>query len=202
LPSVVSVIDDDADVLESLRVMLKVRGYQVEVFRSAEDFLENRRTLPSDCLIVDLHLPGMSGLDLQKRVAECCNTPIIMLTGHGDLPTAVCAMKAGAIDFLEKPCVSARLLSAVQEAIAFRTGVVEQPGPDDILQTLTREERGVLRGMLRGMSNREIADVMDLSLRTVQFRRNSLFRKLDVVSKQQVMERAFLRGWTPNRIED
>ncbi|HVV99589.1 MAG TPA: response regulator, partial [Planctomycetaceae bacterium] len=145
LRSVVSVIDDDADVLEALRVMLDVRGYQVEVFRSAEDFLGDLRGVPSDCLIVDLRLPGMSGIELQKKVSADHKTPVILLTGHGDLPTAVGAMKAGAFDFLEKPCLSARLLTAVREAIAFRTGAIEQPQRDEVLQTLTSEERGVLR---------------------------------------------------------
>src|SRR3569832_1666287 len=130
--------------------MLDVRGYQVEIFRSAEDFLDDSRRIPSDCLIVDLRLPGMRGIELQRKVSADDDTPVILLTGHGDLPTAVGAMKAGAFDFLEKPCLSARLLTAVREAIASRTGAVEQPQRDELLQALTSEERGVLRGMLRG----------------------------------------------------
>ncbi|HVW00120.1 MAG TPA: response regulator [Planctomycetaceae bacterium] len=199
--STVSVIDDDTVVLRALRDLLHSRGYQVAVFRSAEDFLAVAREIHADCLVAEQCLPGLSGIELQKRVSVDDNIPVILLTGHGDVPTAVSAMKAGAFDFMEKPCLPSRLLNSVREAVVSRAGRGKRVERDAILQTLTIEERGVLHGMLQGHSNRDIAEILDLSTRTIQFRRNTLFRKLNVFTNQQVMKLAFDRGWTPDRIE-
>jgi two-component system response regulator DctR len=200
LRSTVSVIDDDTVVLGTLRDLLGSRGYQVAVFRTAEDFLAVARELHADCLVAELYLPGIGGIELQKRVSVADNTPVILLTGHGDVPTAVAAMKAGAFDFMEKPCLPGRLLNSVRQAIACRAGDGTWSERDAMLQTLTIDERGVLHGMLQGRSNRDIAEILDLSTRTIQFRRNSLFRKLNVFTRQQVMKLAFDRGWTPDRV--
>src|SRR5262249_9858711 len=116
--SIVFVVDDDISVRESLELLLRCEGWRPEIFASAQEFLERPRRLVPSCLLLDLSLPGVNGLDLQKRVgAERTDMPIIFITGHGDVPTTVQAMKAGAVEFLTKPLDDKALLTAVRQAL-------------------------------------------------------------------------------------
>src|SRR5262249_26001368 len=148
--TLVCVIDDDSLVRESVEGLLRTEGYQVETFDSAESFLGRPRGEPPACLIVDLVLPGLSGLDLHQELARTgIDVPIILLTGYGDVPTSVCAMKAGALDFLTKPCDDDALLAAARRALSRRfpasragraprtSGIVgESPALEAVLQQI------------------------------------------------------------------
>src|SRR5215467_3189558 len=131
---IVFVVDDDVSVRESLELLLGCEGWQAEIFASADEFLSRPRPLVPSCLILDLSLPGISGLDLQERIAsERTDMPIIFITGHGDIPSTVEAMKAGAIEFLTKPFTDDVLLSAIRQAIERSRVVLLQ---DESLQSL------------------------------------------------------------------
>ena len=114
---IVFVVDDDVSVRESLEVLIRYEGWQPEIFASADEFLSRPLALVPSCLILDLSLPGLSGLDLQKRIAgERADMPVIFITGHGDIPSTVQAMKAGAVEFLTKPFTEDTLLSAIRQS--------------------------------------------------------------------------------------
>src|SRR5579863_186227 len=142
---IVFVVDDDVSVRESLELLLRHEGWQAEIFASADEFLSRPRAQAPSCLILDLSLPGLSGLDLQKRIAsERTEMPIIFITGHGDIPSSVKAMKAGAVEFLTKPFTDDALLSAVRQALEHSRVVIDR---DAELQNL--------RGCYESLSVRE-----------------------------------------------
>jgi len=176
----VFVVDDDPAVRDSIAMLLRAEGLEVRTFDSARSFLvEWERSTPG-CLIIDLRLPGLSGLDLQEHLAGDDNTPpIIFLTGYGTVPAAVRALKAGAMDFLEKPFDPAVLLALVREALAR-----DRARRADIrrLDALTRREREVLERVAEGDTNKVIAANLGISVRTVELHRARGMRKLRVRS--------------------
>ncbi|MBS0207540.1 MAG: response regulator transcription factor [Planctomycetes bacterium] len=200
----VFVVDDDPAVLDSLRALLESAGWQVQTFVSAADFLTHYQPGQPGCLIVDVRMPGMSGLELLDHLREReIKLPTIVLTGHGDLRLGVDAIKAGAVNVLEKPIRPSEILSTIEEALR-SVPLVEAAGGDDFrrrLQDFTPGEMAVLRGIVLGRSNPVIAQELDLSLRTVQFRRAAIWKKLGVGSKRELMDQVFAAGWSPSEAE-
>lgn len=176
----VFVIDDDPAVRTALNALLTVKGYAVALFESAEAFLAADRPGTAGCLLVDVRMPGMSGLELQRELrTRGAFPPIIVITGHGDVPLAVSALKAGAVDFLEKPFDIDTLLAAIEEG--FRRTVA--PGGFDRgeiaarVSRLTARERQVMDLVVQGLPNKLIADKLDVAIRTVEVHRARVMEK-------------------------
>lgn len=179
----VFVVDDDASVRQSLRALMRSAGLRVEAFATAQDFLAHPPgDLPS-CLVLDLRLPGLSGLDLQRRMAEVHREiPIVFITGHGDVPTSVQAMKAGAVEFLTKPFGDAVLLEAVRHAIA-RDRVARRQHEEGAAlraryQSLTPREREVMVRVVAGLLNKQVAAELGTSVVTVKVHRGQVMQKM------------------------
>lgn len=176
-------VEDDDAVRDALAMMLRAAGRNVETFNSAESFVEQRGDAADGCIVLDLRMPGMSGLELQEMLAERQSSlPILFLTGHGDVPTAVRAMKRGATDFIEKPVDDQRLLSAIDTALTQGT----RPPLPAIVNTLTRREREVLDLILSGQQTRAIAQQLFISVKTVEFHRSRIHVKLKVSSMAEL----------------
>lgn len=183
----VYVVEDDDPVLRSLCALLTAHGYQTVPCASAEEFLKTHDPSQKACLVLDLRLPGMSGMQLQARLAEMdIDIPIVVVTAHGDVPLAVKALRSGAIDFIEKPAQPDQLLEAVRSA-AF---VLRNQAPPDVpvkvvehrLSKLTDREREVLRHLLQGKLNKEIAAELGISPRTVEVHRSRVREKMQARS--------------------
>jgi len=195
----VYLVDDDDAVRRSAGFMLKTSGYEVEAFASGVDFLKHIRQAPAGCILLDVRMPGMDGLEVQRELrSQGINMPVIVLTGHGDVNVAVAAMKAGAVDFIEKPFEKAVLQSALDEAFA----QIERSGRDQArsteatvrLKALTAREHDVLLGLVRGHPNKTIAYDLGISPRTVEIYRANLMTKLGVQSLSEVLRIAFAAG--------
>lgn len=183
----VFVVDDDEVARDALSMVLRTAGYHVESLASATQFLHQYRPQQSGCLILDVRMPGMSGLELQDQLLQSGSPlPIIFLTAHGDVPTAVRAMKRGAFEFLQKPVEDRQLLSAVDHALAFaaqRRGKSRRGEPHLLgAESLSAREREVLALILTGKQTRAIAEQLFISYKTVEFHRGRIFRKLGVSS--------------------
>lgn len=183
-PATVYVIEDDLDLRESLAALLEVNGYSSRCFGSAEDFLAQGTTDRPACAVVDLRLPGMSGLDLQKKLYdEQPHLPVIVITGHGDVATARTALRTGALDFLEKPVQPKELLDAVTAALESDAQALEQARERDQMRErlarLTPRELEVFQRITDGLHNREIAVELGISPRTVEVHRARLMDKLN-----------------------
>jgi FixJ family two-component response regulator len=177
------IVDDDDAVRDSLAMMLRANGRTVETFSSAEAFVEHRGDASDGCLVLDLRMAGMSGLELQEMLSDRQNNlPILFLTGHGDVPSAVRAIKRGASDFIEKPVDDRELLRAIDAALARGT---RAPLPA-IVGTLTRREREVLDLILSGNQTRAIAQQLFISVKTVEFHRSRIHVKLKVSSMAEL----------------
>ncbi len=180
----VYVVEDDADACEVLAELLRSNGLSVHCFASAEDFLRHGAASRPACAVVDLRLPGMSGLDLHAKLSDPPQLPVIVITGHGDVATARAALLAGARDFLEKPVQPQDLLDAVGAALASDTqaiGVVrERTQMADLVARLTPREYEVFQRITDGLHNREIAAELGISPRTVEVHRARLMEKLKV----------------------
>lgn len=181
--SIVFVIDDDISVRESLELLIRCEGWKPETFESAQDFLTRPRALVPSCLVLDVSLPGLNGLELQKRVAaERAEMPIIFITGYGDVPMTVQAMKAGAVEFLTKPFSDEALLSAIRHAIERSRVVLDREA--DILSlrhsyaSLTRREREVMALVVSGLSNKQVGGELGISEITVKAHRGQVMRKM------------------------
>jgi FixJ family two-component response regulator len=190
------IVDDDAPVRDSLRRLMESTNHPVEVFASARQFLNAWGDQPGGVLVLDIRLPDMSGLALQAELAEFSSVlPIIFITGYGDVPTAVRAMRAGAFDFVEKPFRGQDLLDAVQAALAAgssaRQRCLEKQRVLERLARLTRRERQILGMMVEGKPNKVMASELNLSQRTVEVHRASVMRKMEVGSLAALV-RAFL----------
>ena len=181
--AIVFVVDDDESVREGLGTLIRSAGLSVETFASAREFLaRSPEDLPS-CLVLDVRLPGLSGLDLQKRMAEVnIEIPIVFITGHGDVPTSVRAMKAGAVEFLTKPFRDRDLLEAIQQAIRRDRIAREQRAQMtelyDRYESLTPREREVMELVVSGLLNKQIAGELGTSEITVKVHRRQVMQKM------------------------
>jgi len=181
--TVIAVVDDDPSVREGLSSLIRSAGLRVETFASAQEFLSRSGAETFSCLVLDLQMPGLSGLDLQKHMAEAeMETPIVFLTGHGDIPASVRAMKAGAVEFLTKPFDEQDLLQAIQEAIERdRIGREQQAHLRDLrdrYDSLTGREREVMQQVVSGLLNKQIAAVLEITEFTVKIHRGQVMRKM------------------------
>ncbi len=181
--ALVFVVDDDAPMRESLKNLLRSVGLRVEAFASAQEFLRRPRPDVPGCLVLDVRLPGLSGLDLQKQMAQGDrDMPIIFITGHGDIPMTVQAMKAGAVEFLTKPFRDQELLDAVQHALARDRQAREQRAQSDALRrrygALTPREREVLARVVAGLLNKQIAGQLGTSEAAVKVHRQHVMAKM------------------------
>ena len=179
----VYVVEDEPSVRRSCAILLEAHGFKCVVCDSAEAFLEQYDGAENACLLLDIRMPGMSGLDLQDRLIEQgSELPIIILTGHGDVPAAVRAIKAGAIDFIEKPADPNALLAALAEAKAILQNqprrIVPKPEVEQRLAMLTTREREVLDHLVLGRINKEIAETLGISQRTVEIHRARVREKM------------------------
>ena len=193
--AVIAVVDDDPSVRRGLERLIRSMGWKAETFASAQDFLAHPPAKTPSCLVLDLQLPGLSGLDLQKRMAEGgLETPIVFLTGHGDIPASVKAMKAGAVEFLTKPVDDEDLLRAIQEAIE-RDHRTRQQHADmrdlrDRYESLTAREQQVMRQVISGLLNKQIAAELEITEDTVKFHRGNIMRKMQADSLPDLVRMA------------
>lgn len=195
----IHIVDDEDAIRRSAGFMLKTSGYVVETWASGTAFLKDVRHAEHGCVLLDVRMPEIDGLGVQQILAERGVTmPIVIMTGHGDVSIAVRAMKAGAVDFLEKPFEKADLLKAMESAfarIAAADGASARAAEAEvILGALTPRERDVLEGLARGLPNKTIAYDLDISPRTVEVHRANLMTKLDVRSLSDALRIAFAAG--------
>ena len=184
---IVYVVDDDLSVRESLELLVRHEGWHPETFESAQEFLSRPHVLVPSCLILDITMPGINGLELQKRVAaERSDMPIIFITGYGDVPTTVQAMKAGAVEFLTKPFSDAVLLSAIKSAMQRSVAALRVEAEIRALQAryaaLSRREREVMGLVVRGRLNKQVGFELGISEITVKAHRGQVMRKMDAGS--------------------
>ncbi len=192
-------VDDDDAVRRSAGFMLKTSGFAVESFVSGVEFLKSVDGLAPGCILLDVRMPGMDGLEVQRALSERGITfPVIVLTGHGDVNVAVAAMKAGALDFIEKPFEKAVLVTALEEGFAqierSDRGKARAAEAALRLNVLTARERDVLEGLVRGFPNKTIAYDLGISARTVEIHRANLMTKLNVRSLSEALRIAFAAG--------
>jgi FixJ family two-component response regulator len=181
--AVIAIVDDDLSARRGLQRLIRSAGWDAESFASAQEFLARRGTEVPSCLVLDLQLPGLSGIDLQKQLAEVGLTiPIVFLTGHGDIPTSVKAMKAGAVEFLTKPVDASDLLRAIQEAVERDRRTRQQQEAMRMLRNrhglLTAREQQIMQLVISGMLNKQIAAELKITEFTVKFHRGHIMRKM------------------------
>ncbi len=183
MDNTVFIVDDDASVRDALGLLLGLRGYRTAIFADAESFLGAWKADWRGCLLVDIRMPGMDGLSLQKRLPEIgCAIPVILITGHGNVAAAREAFRAAAIDFLEKPLDEQRLVAAIDEAFALRAArhlqQQRQEQARNLMTELTPRERQVAESAVAGRHNREIAQELGISVRTVEVHKARAMIKL------------------------
>jgi len=180
---IVFVVDDDISVRESLELLIRCEGWQPETFAAAQEFLDRPRALVPSCLVLDVSLPGLNGLHLQNRVAvERTDMPIIFITGHGDIPMTVQAIKAGAVEFLTKPFSDEVLLSAIRQALEHSRLVLGHEAEMQALRycyaSLTRRERQVMTLVVTGLLNKQVGGELGISEITVKAHRGKVMQKM------------------------
>jgi len=195
----IHIVDDEEAIRRSASFMLKTSGFDVETWPSGVAFLKEARQAAPGCVLLDVRMPEMDGLEVQQALAERgIAMPVIVLTGHGDIAIAVRAMKAGAVDFLEKPFEKARLLDAIEvafEKLEDRAGRADRAqDAETAIAALTAREREVLEGLARGLPNKTIAYDLGISSRTVEVHRANVMSKLDVRSLSEALRIAFSAG--------
>jgi FixJ family two-component response regulator len=193
--AIVYVVDDDAAFGRSLSRLIRSVGLDVVTFPSAQAFLDHPRSTAPACLLLDVRMPGIGGLDLQNRLGDARKTlPIVFITGHGNVPTSVRAMKGGAVDFLQKPFNDDELIGAVQRALALsrqaqadaaERGIIEQR-----LRTLTRREREVMQRVVKGLLNKQIAADLGAAEKTVKVHRGRVMQKMQANSVADLVHMA------------
>ena len=198
---VVFVVDDDISVRESLEALISFEGWRVETFASAEEFLARQQAHEPNCMILDVSLPELSGLDLQQVLADRHEMPIIFITGHGDIPMTVQAMKAGAVEFLTKPINDEALLTAIRNAIErSRTALgseAELHGLRDRWNTLTPREREVMELVVSGLLNKQVGLKLGISEITVKAHRGKAMQKMKADSLADMVRMVARLGITP-----
>jgi FixJ family two-component response regulator len=192
---IVFVVDDDISVRESLELLIQSAGWRPELFASAQEFLSHPRALVPSCLVLDVSLPGLNGLDLQKRIAgDRIEMPIIFITGHGDVPMTVRAMKAGAVEFLTKPFSDDVLLCAIRNAIErSQTAIGYQAEMQDLLncyESLTPRERQVMSLVVSGLLNKQVGGELGISEITVKAHRGRVMLKMKADSLPDLVTKA------------
>ena len=198
----IHLVDDDEAIRRSVGFMLKTSGHDVRTYESGLELLKSVPNLEPGCILLDIRMPGMDGLEVQSALRDKGVTlPVIIMTGHGDVTLAVQAMKAGAVDFIEKPFEKAVLLSAIEHGIErLRQSAANRERADDAavrLGVLTPREREVLDGLAKGLPNKTIAYDLGISPRTVEIHRANLMTKLGVRSLSEALRIAFAAQETP-----
>jgi FixJ family two-component response regulator len=182
----VYIVDDDARVGEALSTLLRANGKNVRIFTSGRDFLDFERKDSCACLILDLKMPELNGLEVQKLISADTTIPVIFITGRGDIPSTVRAMKGGAVDFLTKPIDEAALLASIERALeqdrAYRKGALEHAVLLARYQSLTPREQQVLPLLVKGMLNKQAAGELGITEYTVQIHRGHIMRKMEADS--------------------
>jgi len=199
---VVHIVDDDEAVRQSLAFLLSSAGHAVRLYDSAKSFLNGISGVKGGCLITDIRMPEMSGIELLRAMqAEACGLPAIVITGHGDVPLAIEAMKAGAVDFIEKPFDDAAILNAVKAALQRDTGSEEgdRTAVAARIASLSERERQVLQGLVAGHPNKTIAYDLGISPRTVEVYRANLMAKMQARSLSELIRMAILAKISPAR---
>jgi FixJ family two-component response regulator len=199
---IVFVVDDDISVRESLQLLIQCEGWRPETFASAQEFLDRPRNLVPSCLVLDVSLPGLNGLDLQKRVAvERPDMPIIFITGYGDVPTTVQAMKAGAVEFLTKPFGDNVLLSAIRHALDRSHSALGREAEMQVLRdcyaSLTPRERQVMALVVSGLLNKQVGGELGISEITVKAHRGQVMQKMKADSFADLVTKAARLGLAP-----
>jgi FixJ family two-component response regulator len=190
--AMVFVVDDDAPMRESLKNLIRSVGLRVELFASAQEFLRSKRPDLPSCLVLDVRLPGLSGLDLQKRAGDAgIEIPIVFITGHGDIPMSVRAMKAGAVEFLTKPFRDQDLLDAIQQALDGDRIARNQRAALEELRSrfalLTSREREVMKHVVTGLLNKQIGAELGTSETTVKIHRHQVMEKMGARSLPELV---------------
>jgi len=198
------VVDDDEGVRDSLAALLEADGFRVAAYASAEAFLKRGPIDGHACLLADVRMPGMDGLELLGRLADQRSVmPVIMITGHGDVPMAVRAMKLGAVDFIEKPFDPEVILASVRDALRAASARPSAGGNEEVrrrLQQLTPREHDVLEHLVVGRSNKEVALQLGISPRTVEIHRARLMEKMQAENLAQLVRMAISLGIDPSPI--
>lgn len=192
----VHLVDDDEAIRRSVGFMLKTSGFHVRAYESGVELLKSAGNMEPGCILLDIRMPGMDGLEVQSALRDKGSTlPVIIMTGHGDVTLAVQAMKAGAVDFIEKPFEKAVLLSAIEHAVErLKRSAADVERADEAavkLQVLTGREREVLDGLAKGLPNKTIAYDLGISPRTVEIHRANVMSKLGVKSLSEALRIAF-----------
>jgi len=202
--AIVFVVDDDVSVRESVELLIKFAGWQPETFASAKDFLARPRISTPCCLVLDVSLPDLNGLELQKLIAsERTDMPIIFITGHGDVPMTVQAMKAGAVEFLTKPFDDEVLLGAIRHALKRSAAVLDDQAETTAMrntyESLTPREQDVMRLVVAGMLNKQIGLKLGISEITVKAHRGKVMQKMKADSVADLVKTAVKLGLAPSK---
>ena len=201
LASIVFVVDDDISVRESLELLIRSAGWRAETFESGQDFLARPRVSVPCCLLLDVTLPGLNGLELQQQLAERTDMPIIFITGHGDIPMTVRAMKAGAAEFLTKPLKDDVLVNAIRGALDRSRAALRVDAEVQTLRTcydsLTPREREVMTRVTAGMLNKQVGGDLGISEITVKAHRGQVMRKMKAASLPDLVTMSARLGLQP-----